>query len=62
MAVTLARLVHAGVRVVVTTHSDWFLEEIGNLPRAGELDALGEQVSDSPDFLRKEQIGVWHFE
>ena len=62
MAVALARLVHAGVRVVVTTHSDWFLEEIGNLLRAGELDALGEQVSGSRGFLRKEQIGVWHFE
>ena len=61
MAVALARLVHAGVRVVVTTHSDWFLEEIGNLLRAGELDALGEPV-DAPIFLRKEQIGVWHFE
>ena len=62
MAVALARLVHAGVRVVVTTHSDWFLEEIGNLLRAGELDALGEQVDDAPIFLCKEQIGVWHFE
>ena len=62
MAVALARLVHAGVRVVVTTHSDWFLEEIGNLLRAGELDALGEQVDDAPLFLRKEQIGVWHFQ
>ena len=62
MAVALARLVRAGVRVVVTTHSDWFLEEIGNLLRAGELEALGEQVRDAPGFLRKEQIGVWHFE
>ena len=62
MAVALVRLVHAGVRVVVTTHSDWFLEEIGNLLRAGELDALGEEVSDSSILLRKEQIGVWHFE
>lgn len=62
MAVALARLVHAGVRVVVTTHSDWFLEEISNLLRAGELDAVGEQVSDAPYFLRKEQIGVWHFQ
>ena len=62
MAVALARLVDAGVRVVVTTHSDWFLEEIGNLLRAGELDALGEQVDDAPGFLRKEQIGVWHFQ
>ena len=62
MAVALVRLVHAGVRVVVTTHSDWFLEELGNFLRAGELDALGEQVSDAPNVLRKEQIGVWHFQ
>ncbi len=62
MAVALARLVHAGVRVIVTTHSDWFLEELGNLLREGELNELGEQVNDSPIFLRKAQIGVWHFE
>ena len=62
MAVALARLAHAGVRVVVTTHSDWFLEELGNLLRVGELDALGKEVNDSPVFLRKEQIGVWHFQ
>ena len=62
MAVALARLVDAGVGVVVSTHSDWLLEELGNLLRAGELDALGEQVSDAPCFLRKEQIGVWHFQ
>lgn len=62
MAVALARLVHAGVRVIVTTHSDWFLEELGNLLREGELNELGEQVSDSSVFLRKAQIGVWHFE
>ena len=29
IAATLARLVRAGVRVVVTTHSDWLLKEIG---------------------------------
>ncbi len=62
MAVALARLVHAGVHVVLTTHSDWFLEELGNLLRVGELNELGEQVSNSPYFLRKDQIGVWHFQ
>ena len=40
MARTLARLVRAGVRVVVTTHSDWLLMEIANLMREGELDEL----------------------
>ena len=33
MAATIARLVRAGVRVLVTTHSDFMLQEIGNLMR-----------------------------
>ena len=37
MASTLARLVRAGVRVLVTTHSDFMLQEIGNLMRVGML-------------------------
>ena len=41
MAKTLGRLVRAGVRVMVTTHSDWFLMEIGNLIREGELEKRG---------------------
>ena len=31
MATLLARLVRAGVRVLITTHSDWLLKELGNL-------------------------------
>ena len=37
IAFTLSRLIRAGVRVVVTTHSEWLLQEIGNLIREGEL-------------------------
>ena len=37
MAVALTGLVRAGVRVVLTTHSDWLLKEISNLIREGEL-------------------------
>ena len=64
MAVTLARLVRAGVRVVVTTHSDWLLKEIGNLMREGELehetdDAEGE-VSPSSS-LNSSDVGIWLF-
>ena len=64
MAVTLARMVRAGVRVVVTTHSDWLLKEIGNLMREGEL---GEQTSEHtgkvppPSSLRPDDVGVWLF-
>ena len=62
MAVILARLVRAGVRIIVTTHSDWLLQEIGNLIRVGELENAGEEVSDLPISLQKEQVGVWHFQ
>ena len=62
MAVILARLVRAGVRVIITTHSDWMLQEIGNLVRVGELEEIGEQVSELPISLQKEEVGVWHFQ
>ena len=62
MAVALARLVRAGVRVVITTHSDWLLHEIGNLMRAGKLsEATGEPEPGSDGFLRPGDVGVWLF-
>ena len=33
----IARLVRSGVRVLMTTHSEWFLEQIGNLVRLSSL-------------------------
>ena len=63
MAVALARLVRAGVRVVVTTHSDWLLKEIGNLIRAGDLNEAGRPAADDgpPSALRRNDVGVWLF-
>ena len=64
MAATLARMVRAGVRVVVTTHSDWLLKEIGNLMREGELrEKTGEATSNEPlpSLLRPSDVGVWLF-
>ena len=59
MAVILARLVRAGVRVIITTHSDWLLEEIGNLT----LEGLLEENTDEPEsWLLPEEVGVWHFQ
>ena len=62
MAVIFARLVRAGVRVIITTHSDWLLQEIGNLIRVGELEEAGQEVRDLPTSLQKGQVGVWHFQ
>ncbi|MCY3724304.1 MAG: AAA family ATPase [Candidatus Poribacteria bacterium] len=59
MAVILARLARAGVRVIVTTHSDWLLQEIGNLV----LEGLLEDETDEPaSWLLPEEVGVWHFQ
>lgn len=62
IAITLARLVRAGVRVIVTTHSDWLLEQIGNLILEGELEKEAGETNAPPVFLHKEQVGCWHFQ
>ncbi len=61
IAQTLARLVRAGVRVVITTHSNWLLKQIGNLIREGELQKQGESTSESADYLKEEEVGAWWF-
>ena len=57
----LARLVRAGVRVIITTHSNYLLQQIGNLIREGELQKLGESTNESADYLKKEEVGAWQF-
>ncbi len=61
-ACELARLVRAGVRVVMTTHSEWFLEQIGNLvrlsslPRPKRVGIAGADVALDPH-----DVGAWLF-
>ncbi len=61
LAFTFARLVRAGVRVVVTTHSDWFLQRLGILIREGEVMKLGKSVTEPVNWLMKEEVGTWWF-
>ncbi len=61
IAQTLARLVRAGVRVLITTHSNYLLQQIGNLIREGELRKQGESTSESADWLKEEEVGAWWF-
>ena len=65
MATILAKLARAGVRVVVTTHSDWLLKQIGNLIRKGELETVAGSNDDeemhSSSLLVKD-VGVWLFQ
>lgn len=61
LAFTFARLVRAGVHVVVTTHSDWFLQRLGILIREGEVMKLGKSVTEPVNWLMKEEVGTWWF-
>lgn len=54
----IATLVGAGIRVIVTTHSEWLLEELGNVVRRS---ALPENAREAVA-LEPEQVGVWLFE
>lgn len=58
----LARLVHSGIRIVVTTHSEWLLDQFANLVR---LSALPEDErgggSRVEEALQPEQFGAWLF-
>ncbi len=62
LARELARLVRSGVRIVLTTHSEWLLEQIGNLVAVSELPEehragiAGADVALAPD-----EVGAWFF-
>ena len=51
----LADLVEAGVRVVITTHSEWVLEELANLIRRSQAEDADEVA------LTPARVGVWRF-
>lgn len=59
----LAALIKLGVRVVITTHSEWLLEELSNIVMRSSLQksklnkSVGGKISLPP-----EQVGVWLFE
>ena len=59
----LARLVRTGVHIVMTTHSEWFLEQIGNLVRLSALPEKKRKGLDGADCaLHPEEVGAWLFE
>ena len=58
----IAALVHAGVRVIVTTHSEWVLEELANIVQRSKLPKARRKEIPRGDFaLRPDQVGAWLF-
>ena len=62
LARELARLVRAGVRVVMTTHSEWLLEQVGNLVRLSSLTADKQaEIGGADVALSPKDVGAWFF-
>ena len=59
----LVAAMQSGIRILITTHSEWVLEELANLVKLSELPRNRrhgieqEQIEISPD-----QLGAWFFE
>ena len=59
----LAAAVQSGIRIIVTTHSEWVLEELANLVRLSDLPTEQREGIDDADIaLGPEQVGAWFFE
>ncbi len=59
----IAILVRTGIRVIVTTHSEWLLEELANIVRRARLPKTpGNSASAREAALRPDEVGVWLFE
>ena len=58
----LAALVRAGIRVIVTTHSEWLLEELANLVRLSQVSHADQgELAGSEVALEPNQVGAWLF-
>lgn len=58
----LARLVHSGIHVMLTTHSEWIMEALANLVRSSELSEEQRKGIPGADVaLTPDQVGAWLF-
>jgi len=54
----LAALIRAGVRVIVTTHSEWLLEELANIVHRSRIPRAKRKGEIA---LREDDVGAWLF-
>ena len=58
----LAGTVQAGLRVILTTHSEWILEALANIVRRSALvEELRDAKDEEPVALRPSDVGAWLF-
>ena len=58
----IALLVQAGIRVILTTHSEWLLDQFANLVRLSELpESKRKGLPGGSESLHPDQFGAWLF-
>ena len=57
----IAKIVRAGVRVILTTHSEWVLDGLANIVRTSEIAGATNATGDQDPVLHPRQVGVWRF-
>ncbi len=57
----VARIVRAGVRVIVTTHSEWVLDALANMVRASRINGTAQPTDDQGPVLHAQEVGAWRF-
>lgn len=62
LAKIIAELVRDGIRIIVTTHSDWFLDQIGNLVRLSQIPEQDRKRITDGVALEESEVGAWLFE
>ena len=58
----IAQIVAAGVRVLMTTHSEWILSALANIVRASELSDRRQEDLEVGAVLQRANVGAWLFE
>ena len=63
MARGIVRLVNAGVKVLITTHSDTFVSQINNFLtlRQASKDLIAERGFEESDFIQRDEVGAYLF-
>ena len=55
----IASWVRAGIKVILTTHSEWILESLSNIVAKGEI---RKKPKNGSVYLDKKDVGVWLFD
>ena len=58
----VARIVRAGVRVILTTHSEWVVDGLANIVQASRIAVGGgDPIGSAAPVLHPRDVGAWRF-